>query len=188
MDRCAVLLDYFDSRVDYQTMDQKEHARMGRRVLHCSIGSDHAARQAAQTTQLTLRQISMLAHVVTIVVALRQGLGSSTEPSSTTPTIRSQDGAGGRAAFAANMLYIVTLALGKCSVAMFVQRLVSCGLKKLYYACYLLVAISSAWALGSMIGLGAHCYVQSYLAGDPNVECVGQVRTRLDARKAHEAD
>lgn len=117
----------------------------------------------------------MLAHVVTVFVALRHGLGGSAYSHPNAQEAWSQESSGGQATFAANLLSVVALALAKCSVAMFIQRLATGGLRKVFNSCYLLVALSVVWAIGSMIGLGSQCSVRDYIADDMSSRCGGQV-------------
>lgn len=118
----------------------------------------------------------MVAHVIAVAVALKNGLGTSSS------AIIQQDIHGdlntaGSATLAAYMLLIVALALAKGSTIMFVQRILSRDLRQLYVICYVLLAVFAAWAVGSMVALGAHCEGTGYVTESMAIRC-GNQRTR----------
>ena len=115
-------------------------------------------------------KVAMLAHVVCLVVGLRHGLGTS---SLSAPQ---QDSHGdletaGSATLAAHMLLVIALALAKGSTIMFVQRILSRDLRRLYVVCYVLLAVFAAWAIGSMIALGVDCEGTGYVAENMAAAC-----------------
>jgi uncharacterized membrane protein len=112
----------------------------------------------------------MLAHVVCLIVGLKNGLGTS--PSSAIDQQKPVDMAtAGSATLAAHMLLIVALALAKGSTIMFVQRILSRDLRRLYLVCYALLAIFAVWAIGSMVALGVDCEGTGYVAENMAAAC-----------------
>jgi hypothetical protein len=112
----------------------------------------------------------MLAHVISLVVGLKNGLGTSP------PSAIEQEDPGsletaGSATLAAHMLLIIALALAKGSTIMFVQRILSRDLRQLYLTCYALLAVFAVWAIGSMIALGVDCEGTSYVAENMAAMC-----------------
>jgi hypothetical protein len=121
-------------------------------------------------------EVAMLAHVVCLIVGLKNGLGTS--PSFAIEQESPVDiKTAGSATLAAHMLLIVALALAKGSTIMFVQRILSRDLRQLYLSCYALLAVLAVWAIGSMIALGASCEGSSYVAENMAAVC-GQQGTR----------
>jgi hypothetical protein len=118
----------------------------------------------------------MIAHVISVVVALKNGLGTS--PALAARIDNSDDLAkAGSATLAAYMLLIVALALAKGSTIMFVQRILSRDLRQLYLVCYGLLAVFAFWAVGSMIALGVACEGSGYVSEDMVTVC-GRQGTR----------
>lgn len=112
----------------------------------------------------------MLAHVVCLVVGLRNGLGTSS-PSATHEDSPGNLETAGSATLAAHMLLVIALALAKGSTIMFVQRILSRDLRRLYVVCYVLLAVFAAWAIGSMIALGVDCEGTGYVAENMAAAC-----------------
>jgi hypothetical protein len=112
----------------------------------------------------------MIAHVISVVVALNNGLGTSP---SLVPKVEHSDNTAtaGSATLAAYMLLIIALALAKCSTIMFVQRILSRDLRQLYLVCYGLLAVFALWAVGSMIALGVDCKGSHYVSEDIAAVC-----------------
>lgn len=117
----------------------------------------------------------MFAHVIAVFVALKNGLGSSSAMQFDQPTDTAQVGTGGRATLAADMFFLMALALAKCSVILFIQRLLSRELKWLFLACYGLCVIFILWGIASMIALGAMCNGPEYVADGLLERCGDQV-------------
>jgi len=118
----------------------------------------------------------MLAHVIALIVGLKNGLGTSP------PSTSQQEDPGslktaGSATLAAHMLLIIALALAKGSTIMFVQRILSRDLRQLYLACYALLAVFTVWAIGSMVALGVDCEGAGYVSENMATVC-GQQGTR----------
>ena len=112
----------------------------------------------------------MLGHVISVIVGLKNGLGTSI------PSTYRDDGANtlaiaGSATLAAYMLLIVALALAKCSTIMFVQRILSRDLRQLYLGCYGILAVFMLWGIGSMIILGVDCDSTGYVTQHIAVSC-----------------
>jgi len=118
----------------------------------------------------------MLAHVISVIVGLKNGLGTS-PPSAIQQDSSSNLETAGSATLAAHMLLIVALALAKGSTIMFVQRILSRDLRQLYLACYALLVVFALWALGSMLALGVECEGTGYVAENMAAVC-GQQGTR----------
>nr|OQO17916.1 hypothetical protein B0A51_12471 [Rachicladosporium sp. CCFEE 5018] len=116
----------------------------------------------------------MLAQVIALFVALKNGLGSSSALHYDTPTDEAQIGTAGRATMAADMLLIIALALGKISVILFIQRLLSRDLRTLNLACYALCGVYAVWGLASVITIGAMCNGPEYVADGLEARCGDQ--------------
>ncbi|OQO08166.1 hypothetical protein B0A48_06960 [Cryoendolithus antarcticus] len=116
----------------------------------------------------------MLAQVIALFVALKNGLGSSSALHYDTPTDGAQIGTAGRATMAADMLLIIALALGKVSVILFIQRLLSRDLRTLNLACYALCGVYAVWGLASIITIGAMCNGPEYVADGLEARCGDQ--------------
>lgn len=115
----------------------------------------------------------MIAHVIAVAVALKNGLGTSLSAGV------QRDGhddlkTAGSATLAAYLLLIVALALAKGSTIMFVQRILSRDLRQLYLTCYALLAVFALWAVGSMIALGVDCDSSGYVTENMAVMCGNQ--------------
>lgn len=154
-------------------MDQEEYFWNGRRAIYRFYSKSAPLRRQFRRS-LTSFEIAMLGHVISLVVGLKNGLGTSL-PS----TSRDVDtmGIAGSATLAAYMLLIVALALAKCSTIMFVQRILSRDLRRLYLACYGILAIFISWGIGSMIILGVDCDGTGYVTQHIGVSC-GKQDTR----------
>lgn len=112
----------------------------------------------------------MLAHVVCLIVGLKNGLGTSPSSAIEQESPVNIETAGS-ATLAAHMLLIVALALAKGSTIMFVQRILSRDLRRLYLACYALLAVFAVWAIGSMVALSVDCESTSYVAENMAALC-----------------
>jgi hypothetical protein len=125
-----------------------------------------------------MRQLACVAHVIALMVALHNGLGSV--PSHLASglekaySLQSYE-RGSRATFASAVFLLISLALAKCSVVVFMQRLLARDSKKLYAACYVLVAVFAAWGLGSIIGISIGCDTNRYILDDATEVCGNQV-------------
>lgn len=115
----------------------------------------------------------MLAHVICLIVGLRNGLGTSSTEQDSPGNLETA----GSATLAAHMLLVIALALAKGSTIMFVQRILSRDLRRLYLVCYALLAVFAVWAIGSMVALGVDCEGTSYVAENMAATC-GQQGTR----------
>lgn len=118
----------------------------------------------------------MLAHVVCLIVGLKNGLGTSSS-SAIQQDSQAKLETAGSATLAAHMLLIIALALAKGSTIMFVRRILSRDLRQLYLACYALLIVFAVWAIGSMVALGVSCEGTSYVA-ENMAEACGQQGTR----------
>ena len=118
----------------------------------------------------------MLAHVIALIIGLENGLGTSPPPTIQHDAPGNLETAGS-ATLAAHMLLIIALALAKGSTIMFVQRILSRDLRKLYLGCYALLAVFAVWAIGSMVALGVDCEGTSYVAENMAAVC-GRQGTR----------
>jgi hypothetical protein len=111
------------------------------------------------------------------MVGLRHGLGS-VPTEFTGPNLRtySRDAyeEGGRATFSAACFLLFSLGAAKCSVVIFVQRLLARDSKRLHLACYVLCGIFVIWSLASVIGLGVNCDTSSYILDDAAHKCGNQ--------------
>lgn len=117
----------------------------------------------------------MMAHIICIAVALKNGLGTS--PALAPPkshAVRSQAIAG-PATMAAYMFLLVALAFAKSSTVMFIQRILSRDLRRLYVTCYALIAVYCLWAIGSMAAIGVGCDAGLFTSDDMDTSCGGQV-------------
>ena len=123
----------------------------------------------------TAGQVAMMAHVICLIIALKKGLGTSISLSSDESGLDKEEGTVGISAMTAYMFFLVALALAKSSTIMFIQRILSRDLKKLYMACYASIVVFALWAIGSMSAVGAGCDASTFMSEDMNSACGGQV-------------
>lgn len=116
----------------------------------------------------------MIAHVACLIVALKNGLGTSPGLAPQGTIVTSNQKAG-TSTLAAYMFLLISLALAKSSTVMFIQRILSRNLKKLSLACYAALVVFALWSIGSMAAVGADCAVITFMSDGMNSDCGNQV-------------
>lgn len=151
-------------------------------LKHNKLGNDDWLYLAATVSYAMIKrarvylmksQVACIGHVVSLMLALHNGLGSAPAH---TDISRSTYIHGGRATFAGAVFLLVALALAKCSVGIFMQRLLAQNLNVLYWTCFAMVAIFAAWGIGAVLGIGVGCDVNQYILNDAGNACGNQVR------------
>ncbi|KAK4954574.1 hypothetical protein LTR10_008007 [Elasticomyces elasticus] len=136
--------------------------------------------------------LAVIAHITCLFIALKHGLGTvATQHASTVPSTVQQYSlksyhVGGKATFASAIFLIVALALAKCSVVLFMQRLLARDLKALNIACWVVIGVSLLWGVGSIIGISVGCQTSSYILDDAAERC-GMQSTKWSAITAFDA-
>lgn len=78
----------------------------------------------------------------------------------------------GRSVFASNCLFVIGLALSKCSVVFFMKRLFTRDFRVAWMICNILLATIAVWVVASILILVIGCGPSSKLLGD---RCPGQI-------------
>ena len=82
-----------------------------------------------------------------------------------------------QATFTAMIFLILSLALAKSSLVLFITRLLALDSTKMRIACYTLVGIFTAWAVASIIAISVNYSPTSLIEDDSASRCGDQVRT-----------
>ncbi|KAK3699759.1 hypothetical protein LTR37_016268 [Vermiconidia calcicola] len=124
-------------------------------------------------------KLAQIGHAVALFVALKHGLGSIPSDSgdlSSASNLPKHSGyaLGGRASFAADILMILTLAAAKCSVVLFIMRLIARDQIRLLRGCYVLFGLIAAWAVAAIVAFSVDCAPNNFLTNASSSQCSGR--------------
>ncbi|KAK3720826.1 hypothetical protein LTR37_003489 [Vermiconidia calcicola] len=125
--------------------------------------------------------VAQVGHVVAIFAALKHGLGRVPgspfhPPGERTTAKLIEYAAGGKAVFAALIFLVISLALAKISVVLFIRRLVTRNSHMLIKGSYLLHCVCALWGLASLITISVDCSPSWYITDYSARRCGAQGR------------
>jgi hypothetical protein len=112
--------------------------------------------------------------VISLLIALNHGLGTLPTPLSEQARAHytlSQYEVGGRATFAGAIFLLIALTIAKCSVVIFMQRLLARDSRGIRLLCYGLTVVFIAWGLGSILGIAINCDATWYITSEAKDKC-----------------